>query len=54
MRAVPLTIPYLFQLKSLRFAGRPIHLHAVYMLAKAHPSRIDLTQIRELSVRLRA
>ncbi|KAK0199667.1 hypothetical protein DFS33DRAFT_1387977 [Desarmillaria ectypa] len=47
---IPATIPYLFQLRSLGFAGRAMHLHDVYALSKAHPSRIDLTQVRELSV----
>ncbi|PBK64901.1 uncharacterized protein ARMOST_12347 [Armillaria ostoyae] len=47
---IPLNIPYLFQPRSLGFAGRAIHLHEVYALTKGYPSRIDVTQVRELSV----
>ncbi|KAK0451346.1 uncharacterized protein EV420DRAFT_713204 [Desarmillaria tabescens] len=48
--AIPASIPFLFQLRSLGFAGHAMHVHEVYVLSKAHPSRIDLTQVRELSV----
>ncbi|KAK0493485.1 hypothetical protein EDD18DRAFT_1356405 [Armillaria luteobubalina] len=47
---IPSNIPCLFQLKSLGFAGRAIHLHEIYALTRGNPSRIDVTHVRELSV----
>ncbi|KAK0186344.1 hypothetical protein F5146DRAFT_1065526 [Armillaria mellea] len=40
---VPSNISCLFQLRSLAFAGRAIHLHEIYALTRGYPSCIDVT-----------